>query len=408
MAKWAWFSMLMAVGCGTTAPCPPPPAVAAPPPAPVTTSSPAKASPARDWKVAVLPIEDENLFRDERQSLRQELFTAVKRVAPEYELLSLDVVDKQLRPLSKLGKRCAFEGREPSRRTGEFGWASTDVTVVYGGDDNKPDLWVMVRGMGAQETLVGPWSKETPRVDRYREAFKGLVRRDELADMLGGLGMSAKRANRFSGKQLTICEHEDFKCAPQSAAWADRVEQLEQCYAGEDVASDTFLIESASRCERVDQHTTEGPLAKREQCVCKALSTSAGMNATSGRRRLRLGYEAADLKGNVRPAVRLIEVSSNLRASIRRSTKSHLTVDNVDSLANALARCKGMLPGEIVPFEIDVAEDGRVAAATPTMAFAGHPESRCVARALKRGAFDCTSNGKPAKLQVVFMWPRSK
>jgi hypothetical protein len=376
--------------------------------------------PANRPGVAVLPLDDEELFRAERAALRAELAFHLARLAPEYAIVPLAGVDAAIRPMSrKTGSRCAFGGEPAARRAREKGWITTDVVHVAGVAGGKGEaLWVELFDgeHAAVTTFEASWNPKLGRVDRYRAAFAALVRMEGGGGLLGGLGAIGRQEDALREGPVTVCEYRSFSCDPGSIDWKDRAGDLAQCFAGEDDVTRDVLVQGdagAPRCEIENLDWTDGREGAREACLCRALGASAGMGKRPGRRTVRVHYEAPDLEGKRRPELRVIETSTNLHAtdewhstwSMRDGKKEYdsvrrLAVDNLDALAAPLARC-AVPAGSVVVADIDVREDGaplggKVVSAAPDRALVA-----CIEKAVGRGAFTCTNDGKPARVRVA-------
>jgi hypothetical protein len=401
----------------------PPPPPAAPPPAAPPASPPADAPPAHREKVAVLPLEEELLFRAERADLRGVLATKLTSIATDFAVLPLAEVDAKLRPVSPTtGARCAFEGEPAERRAREQGWLATDLLHVSGWKDKPEELWVQIlgshRSVGA--TWTAPWDPKLNLMARYRASFAALAR-DDSSGVLGGLAASGSDQGALREGPITVCEKKNFgACDAISAAWKDKAGDLAGCFADEDAAVSDVLLEggAAARCEIANLNVTDGREGRREACLCRALMGSAGLSAKAGRRVIRVGFEAADLAGKPYPELRVVESSTNLDSDIdyhsirtEREGKPHylslrrLVVDNIDALAAPLARCAAAGGGRAVIADIEVREDGSVGATRVLTAPLKPAEAACLDKALRRGAFTCTRDGKAATVKVAIAWP---
>lgn len=395
---------------------PPPPAVVAPQPA-----QPAPAPEHRE-KVAVLPIEDEQLFRAERAELRGILAHNLATLAIKHAVLPLAEVDAKLRPISATtGARCAFEGEPAARRARDQGWLTTDLLQVGGLRDSQEELWVEIHG--AQRSVAASWAAPFDRklglLDRYKASFAALAPNDNGA-LLGGLAASGSYQGALQEGAITVCEKKDFgSCDAISMAWKDKAGELSGCFAGEDAAVSDVLLEggATARCEMADLHATDGREGRREACLCRALMASSGLSAKAGRRVVRVKFEAADLAGKARPELRVVESSTNLDSEVdyhsirtERDGKVNyfsvrrLVVDNVDALAAPLARCS-TAEGRPVMAEVEVREDGSVGNAQVLTGPLKPADAACIDKALRRGAFTCTSDGKAAKVRIAMTWP---
>lgn len=397
--------------CPTTAP--------ATTPAPSATLAGAPPSPTRPAqkereRIAVLPFQDEQLFRSERRALREKLAAALGKALRDYELVPLAEVDAELRPVAKSGTRCAFDGVPNHRRVRGKGWLTTELVHVSGFEDKGEELWVQVNGWQSPElTLTAPWNPRLPRVERYESAFTSLRALPAGGGLLGGLGGRFTPRGEVRAGTLTLCQRVGFTdCAAETKAFSDQAAEMVACFAGVDHERQRVLFEGASRCELEDLDDTSGPAGKREACLCAAVAKSAGASATRGRSRLIIEHEAEDLAGKSRPEIRVVEASTNLdvdadwhspdkegQAPVRR-----LTVDNVDSVAPALARC-ALPAGSLILAEVSVSDAGTVQAARVLSGAKTKRDGACVEKALTAGAYACTSDGKPATVRLALAWP---
>lgn len=411
--------VLLFAACAPAAPIAPPIFMASPPaPAP----APAARPPERRPRLAVLPIEDDALFRAERALLRFELAGQLVRLAPDHEILPLPEVDAKLRPVSRAtGHRCAFEGAPAARRAHDEGWLTTEILHIAGLADGPGEaLWVELRGSprAIAVTFEAPWNSRLAPVDRYRAAFAALVR-TEGGGLLGGLAGTGSYEGALREGPLTVCERRSFACDGGSVDWRDRAAEIAACFAGEDDVTEDVLVQGdagARWCEVEDLHATDGRRGAREACLCRALAASTAMTRRPGRRTVRVRHEAPDLAGKPRPELRVIESSTNVHAeddwhSMRSITQGkpqywsvrRLVVDNLDALAAPLARCAAP-PGSVIVADLEIREDG-VPLGGKVISGAPAPEvAACVENALTRGAFLCTNDGKPARVRVAMEW----
>ncbi|WP_437930245.1 hypothetical protein WMF37_13765 [Sorangium sp. So ce291] len=417
------------IACAVVRPCPPAPVAparaAAPPPraplpAPVAASAAAPEDDERP-ELAVLPVLDDALFRDERAVLRQTLANVLAQRAPDHALVPLDEVDAELRPVSATtGARCAFDEVPLERRAEDAGWRWTEILRVGGLPGSSGEqLWVELVGGGntAMVTFGGALDPTAAPLARYLKAFAALERKPDGGALLGGLA-GGGGAGAVTEGAVTLCEQVPFSaCRPETSSWRDRAAALAACYAGEDAAADALLIDApAARCEIADLDDVEGPRGKREACLCAAVRSSAGLQAAGGRRVLRVDYAAPEIAGRPRPELRVVDATTNLHAAeewhatrsadVSRVSRSvhRLGIDNLDALAPALARCEAA-PGGLVVAQLDAREDGsveraRVLSGAPRPALAA-----CVEKALSRGRLACTRDGKPAAVRVAVEWP---
>ncbi|MDI3285638.1 hypothetical protein [Polyangium sp. 15x6] len=393
------------------------------PQAPAAAQPPAEA---KRPEVAVLPIEDDQLFRAERAALRAELAAHLARVAPDYLILGPAMVDPKLRPVSqKTGHRCAYEGEPLSRRAHDEGWLTTDVIHVAGIAGGKgEELWINIlpRTGGPDVTFQAPWDPKLGIVDRYRTAFASLVRDDGAAGLVGGLGTLgwARDTSVLREGPLTICENRNFgQCEPGTIDWKDRAVSLAACFANDDDVTRDFLVQGDAGgryCEMENLDFRDGREGAREACVCQALVGSAAISKRPGRRTIRVRYEAPDLAGKPRPEIRVIEASTNLHVEDdwhsmeqvvdgkkRYSSVKRLVVDNVDSLQAPLARCAAPA-GSLVVVDLDIREDGVPAAGKVVAGTTDRELSACIEKNLGRGAFTCTDDGSSARVRAALHW----
>lgn len=403
---------------------PPAPPPASPPAAPPAAQpAPPETAPADRPKVAVLPIQDDRLFRAERAELRRALGNRLALLAPNHAILPLADVDAKLRPVSATtGARCAFQGEPPEKRAQDSGWLTTAVLHVSGSRGRGEELWVRITGWHNADlmTWLAPWDPKLDLMNRYRAAIAALTPHEDALG-LGGLGVAGSDKGALQEGPITVCEARHFgACDATSSAWKDKAGELGACFANEDDAEAEVLIQGdapPALCEMIDLNETEGPLAQREACLCRVLTGSSGMSAKPGRRAVRVRFEAPELAQKPRPELRVIEASTNLSSdadyhSIRteRDGKTHyepmyrLVTDNIDALAAPLARC-AMPGGQIVVAGIDVREDGAVAAGRVLSGLQKKPDIACVEKALGRGAFTCSQDGKAAKVKIAITWP---
>jgi hypothetical protein len=368
--------------------------------------------------LAVLPLRESLLFRAERGQLRIELAAIVARHATSHRVLPLADVDTQLRPRSKAGARCAFEHAPWEQKAKDENWRFTTITHVLGGRDTPEELWVEVRDRARTDLVLSAlWNPKLPQVERYRSAFAAMAPKPGMAGILGGLGISGRRRDSVQAGELNLCETRDyFACSKNTAKLADVAPQMSTCFAGSDVANASLVLEGAG-CEISGLDDIEGPEGQRERCLCKAVRSSSGFAPTSGRRRIMLSYEAADLAGKPRPELRIVETSTNMRpqvdwhpvtsnqdGKVTRTSVRRLAVDNVDALAAPLSRCAAP-PKSLAVVELEVTESGQVGAATVLDGVGDKKLKSCIEAALRHGAFDCTDGGKPGRMRLTLAWP---
>lgn len=407
---------LVLCSCVRPTPCPTAPASSA---APAGSAGPAPAEPQRPEqqeraKIAVLPFEDEQLFRVERRALRERLAAELARRVADYEVVPLAEVDAALRPIAKSGARCAYDGVPNHRRVSGKGWLTTELVHVSGFKEQKDELWVQINDWKAPVlTLAAPWDPKLARVQRYDAAFASLRVLPDYAAGLGGLGGRFVAQGEVKVGTLTLCQRSGFtNCAPGTQAFADRAAEMAACFAGADVASQRVIFEGASRCELEGLDDTTGPDGKREACLCAALGKSAGASASKGRSRLVISHEATDLTGKPRPELRVVDATTNLHSdadwysSERKAAVPvyRLSVDNVDAPSPALARC-ALPAGSVVVAKVVVGDDGSVREARVLSGTKSKKDADCVGKALEGGAYACTGDGKPAALRLALVWP---
>jgi len=361
--------------------------------------APAAARPAEREKIAVLPIEDDDLFRAERAELRL------------------------LRPASKTtGARCAFEGVRATERARAQGWLATTLLHVASMEGKPEELWVQTVGWGGAEqaTWAAPWNSKLDVVDRYRVAFFALTRYEDGGGIIGDL-LSGSDKGALREGPVTVCETKDWDaCEASSSAWKDSAGGLAACFAGEDDVTTEVLVRSdgpAPRCEIAYLDAAEGRAGQREACLCGALTASSAFRTRPGRRTVRVRFEAPDLAGKPRPELRVLESTTNLDAEEdwhlpRRGGKGdapsvhRLVVDNLDALAAPLARCAA--PADrLVVADVDVQEHGAIGGARLVTDVAPRDAAACIEKALGRAAFTCTSDGKAAKVRIAAAWPEA-
>ncbi len=391
----------------------------APGPAPAKPSA-TTTQPGELYQVAVLPLEDDELFRVERAALRRELAGHLARLAPDHIILPLADVDAKLRPLSRwAGNRCAFDGEPAARRAWDEGWTTTNIMHVAGSPGKKSEsLWVEIvpRQPAPTITFEAPWNPKLGPVEAYRAAFAALAPLEGGGGLVGGLAGSGSDKDALREGPVTVCEYRSWACDRSgSSDWKDRAGDLAACFAGEDDVTRDVLVQSdagAPRCEIENLDVTDGREGAREVCLCRVLAASAGMGKRPGRRTIRVHYEAPDLAGKPRPELRVLEVSTNLHASdewhtswrqvdgkTQHTSVRRLAVDNLDALAAPLARC-AVPAGSVVVADIDVREDGAPTGGKIVSAAPDRESAACVEKALARAAFTCTGDGKPARVRV--------
>ncbi len=365
-------------------------------------------------KIAVLPFQDEQLFRSERRALREKLAAALGKALRDYDLVPLTEVDAELRPIAKSGARCAFDGVPNQRRVSGKGWLTTELVHVSGFKEKGEELWVQVHGwQSLQLTLAAPWNPKLPRPERYEGAFSALKALPAGGGLLGGLGGRFMPRGEVKAGTLTLCQRAGFTdCAPGTKAFGDKAAEMAACFAGADHERRHVIFEGASRCELEDLDDTGGTGGKREACLCAAVAKSAGASATRGRSRLIVEHEAKELTGKPRPEIRVVQASTNLhsetdwRSSDRKDQPPvyRLEVDNVDSSAPALTRC-ALPAGSLVVADVSVSDAGTVQTARVLSGAKTKRDAACVEKALASGTYACTGDGKPATVRLALAWP---
>jgi hypothetical protein len=409
---------LLGAACASTISPPAQVIATVPAPAPATATPP----PEQLHRLAVLPLQDDELFRAERAALRLELAGYLARLSPDHEIVPLADVDAKLRPVSRsTGHPCAFEDEPAERRAQEEGWRITRITHVAGIKGGSGEaLWIDIAEHDyIPATFEAPWNRKLPIVDRYRAAFAALVRGDG-GGLVGGLGMTHDyRDGALHEGPVTLCERDSFRCAG-SADWKDHAAELAACFAGGDEVWEELLVQGDAGgrwCEIQNLDRKDSREGAREACLCKALAASSAMGQRPGRRTVAVHYEAPDLSGKPRPELRLVESSTNLvtedewhsmgtvvDGKPKYSSVRRLVTDNLDALAAPLARCSPP-PGSVVVADIDVREDGVPAGGRIVTGAPDSATARCLEQALGRGAFLCTDDGKQARLRIAIEWP---
>ncbi|MFO0618911.1 MAG: hypothetical protein U0414_40355 [Polyangiaceae bacterium] len=407
-------------GCasGPPAPCPsptPPVLVPLPMPATATPSEPPE-------PVAVLPLEENDLFRAERAELRGVLATELAKRAPSFQVLPLGDVDAKLAPLSKSARaRCAFEETSLADLAEREGWLHTSVFDVHSGDGKPDQLWVEVNGSDEHWTFTAPWAPAADLMTRYKTAFASLDRNQPLAAL--GL-LSGGVAFSKAGNGVSVCEGTGMECIADSKAWFDQSAALGKCFEGTDHASVDLLLDasaSPARCEIANLDDLDGARGKRETCLCASMRASQGIARGKGRRHVSIAFDAPDLEGKPRPTVRVVEASTNLGSTRewtnveRGASVYRLSVDGADRLSTSLARCAPA--GTVDVVDLTIGEAGHVdavrevvrgapaAATAPKDAKADAAAGACIEKALTAAAFACTEDGKPARARLELAWP---
>lgn len=381
--------------------------------------APPGASPTNERQaIAVMRIDDDELFRAERAELRKLLASELAKRLSNYEIVALAEVDAKLVPHPKGGGRCEYDEGSAARRAEREGWFTTRLVHVLGVAGQPEEMWLEVASSErTHEGFEAVWNPKLPRVERYRAVFTTMI---PSPDVLGGLGLlegTATLRDTVTIGALTLCERRTFdRCLPETKAFSDRAAAFESCFSGSDEESSALSFDSAGGCELAGLDDPGHPDGKREQCLCTALKGSAGLSAKAGRRRLELDFEAPDLKGKPRPELRILETSSNLDAhedwhTVRSvkdgkptSTIRRLSLPNLDDVRAPLARCAmprgAVVIADLQPNDAGLATKARLVAGSPSPASA-----RCIEKALTRVAWPCTEDGKSASLRVALSWP---
>ncbi len=286
---------------------------------------------------------------------------------------------------------------------------------VTGGRDGVNELWVELRGRpGPEVVLSAPWNTKQPLAQRYGSAFAAMRVKEGMAGLVGGL-VSGSRPGALQLGELTLCVAHGFTCAKETAGYGDVASRMATCFDGIDALSTSLVLDEGA-CEMSLLDDVKGPAGQRERCLCAAVRQSRGFSAT-GRRSLALSYVAADLIDKARPQIRVLELSNNLgaeidytthksnkRGKVTRTTVRRLVAENIDALAAPASRCTAP-PNSVVVVELDITEAGRVVGATVLDRHIQGRLKTCLETALMRGAFDCTSNGKPGRTRLALIWP---
>lgn len=381
-----------------------------------TAVPPAAAEPVVDKtyyrKLVVLPLEDDDLFRQERDSVRKKLHAAVSRVARDkFEVLSLAAVDTEVTRISRVSKkRCAYEHASLRERAEDLGYLSVTTTVVSSIDGKKgAELWVEAQHRhGDSFTWKGPWDYKLSLLERYDTAFAKLER-DDAGGVLGILGSASSRVQDAS-HGVSFCESGPFQCSPETSAWTDISAPMAECFGGRASSRIGLLLEpgAAPRCEIDDLDSPSETSAALETCVCKAVTGSARMKRLPKRTSLDIEYEAKEIAGKPRPFLAVVDATSNLRtdeesfaesSTVRRTS---LSLDGLKDIAPALARCAPAKQTVLV--EVELEDTGKVSKAKVASGAAGGAAA-CIEKQVSAGGFDCTEDGKPATFQLAIRWP---
>jgi hypothetical protein len=394
------------------APWPAPQAPAAPP-------TPAVAVPKERVEVAVLPIEDDEVFRAERIALRDQLAARIVALAPNLTLVPRDKVDEALRPLSKSGKPCANPSVEPEEVVQDRGWAYTDIDTVFGSETKGAELWIKVlRWEREIAGFAGPFPSGDAAA-AYATAFSRLVlQTEEWGGLLGALSGTPRVA--LDGGTLTACERQSlFQCAPTTAQWADQKAAFSTCFEGDDEGREELLFEVASgrmtRCELSAYERLEPATSAREACLCNAAAASSAMKAASGRRRLELNYLSPALVGYERPTAHFSRLSPAIRHHLGsyyppeaeqkrgRVPVTYLETAGRREFETSLARCTPKGGAGYSTLTLSLTETGAVAEAT-LLGASGKKEGECAVSVARKARFTCPTDGKTAVADVTVRW----
>jgi hypothetical protein len=385
-----------------------------------SASAPPGATPTNERQaVAVLRIDDDELYRAERAELRKLLASELGRRLGKYEVLSLATVDAKLVPRPKGGGSCEYDEEFAARRAARENWFTTRVPHVLGIAGQPEELWVEIASEeSTHEVFTAVWNPKLPRVERYRAAFTSMSSSPEMLGGLGLVGATAAPKDAVTVGSVTLCERRMFeRCDPETKPLADRAAALEGCFSGVDEESHVLVFDAAGGCELAGLDDASLPEGRREQCLCTALKGSGGLAAKAGRRRLELGFEAPDLRGKPRPELRVLETSTNLdvredwhiirgvKEGNRTSTTiRRLSIQDLDAAQAPLARC-AMPRGAVVVADLQQNDAGQATKVRLVAGSRSAASAKCIERALTRVAWPCTEDGKSASLRVALSWP---
>lgn len=374
----------------------------------VTTAPPAKTE---TDPVAILPIEDDDLFRAERAALRGELLSAVAKKAPELRLMPLADVDAALRPVTKSGQRCAFDRSKNATRAKRADLRWVDVEHVF--FDKHEELWVVGHepwNASPFVALVAPWSGKMGLVDHYRTAFAALERKPAAADGLAAILGRISRRGGVSKSGLELCEAAGFQdCSAETQSLAGAAETAARCFEGSLETSETLLVEGPT-CELADLDDMQGARAKLEACVCGALA-SAMQNGK--RRKISLHYQSPETSSRAEPEVRVVEVKTNLpveedwhspasKAGDASGDRAvyRLGVEGLEELSEPLSRCNAK-KSEILVADLDLAPSGSIERVRFVVGSSDKSLEACASKALTGRGFECTSDNLSSHARVV-------
>jgi hypothetical protein len=360
-------------------------------------------------------FDDERLFRAERLALRQKVLDRLVALSPSLTPVSIAETDEALRPIAKSGALCADPTVDEVSVANEQAWSRAVITHTWGvGPQVQEGIIIQVMRFGSSDmAFEAPLTRGPDPMRTYVDAIARLTPANPMMGLLGGMVAPTGAADRG----VSICERDGLECSAGSRAWLDRRAAVAACLQGEDEASVELLVETTggtlAQCEIAGVDRPEQPVATREACLCAALGGSAARAAKAGRRSLTVGYQAPELTGKVRPTVRLIEASGNLRARDAfdyqtradgvRSAVTYLGTPGLTRLATSLARCQAA-SGASLTAALTVSPTGETKKVT-VAATDGGPPVACVERALVAGRFTCTTDAAAALVRVAVDWP---
>lgn len=362
-------------------------------------------------KLAVLPIQEENLFRKEREAVRKKLHAALSRAAGDrFAVLPLATVDAEVTRTSSGSKaRCVYERASLWRRAEDRGYLSVTSTVVSAIDDHLPELWIEAKHrFGDGFSWRGPWDYKLPLLERYDLAFSKLEPNDSSA-VLGMLGGNGSSTVRDANHGVSFCESGPLQCSAETSAWLDSAQPLSTCFGDRATSRIGLLLEAspAPHCELDDVDNPSEPTAALERCVCSAVMASGRMKSLTRRVSLDIGYEAKEIAGKPRPLLAVVDADTNLRTyeeSFGESAsgwRTRLSLDGLKDIAPALARCAAAKQTVLVQVEVD--DTGKVGKAKVSSGAAG-AAAACIEKQLAGAGFDCTNDGKSATFQLAIRW----
>ncbi len=414
--------------CGSE---PPPCAsvASAAPPASASASLPvARPKEERDT-LAVMPLDEDELFRDERAELRRTLRDRLVVVAPEVDVLPIAYFDAKLRSVSASGARCGYESyrgttADIGRVLDQTGWLTTNTGVLYPSAESRQEeieVDLVDRTGPHAVSFSAPWPATGDAMGRYRAGIAALQRLPETRGMLGMIGALGMSGEATAGA-VRFCEHGSMgACSAESAQWKDSAPAIAACWKDDGEADARFLVgvsNDAPKCEIANLDDAGGVRGKREACVCKALLGSNAAKRGGERRGLTVKFLAPELEGKAKPEMRVVEVSSNLTSETdyqmmsgekdARETRSihRLIAGDLDVVGARLAAC-GLTPSSTVIAELAVSDAGVVTSARVVGGDAGKARE-CVEKALARATFPCTEDGKGGSVKVAMFMAGGK